>query len=120
MVHQVFAPRVLLETQHVLAVHKPPGLNFHSVSPTQPGLLQQLRDSQASGGMPGGYAGRLWPVHRLDTVTSGIVLFAKSARAASYLAECFRRKAVIKVGMHMHAHTQEVLSSMVACQHTGY
>lgn len=93
----VLKPRVLVETPHMIAVYKPPGLNFHSLSTVQPGLLQQLRDAQASGAMPGGYLGRLWPVHRLDTVTSGIVLFAKSAPAASYLAECFKRKAIIKV-----------------------
>jgi 23S rRNA-/tRNA-specific pseudouridylate synthase len=41
-------------------------------------------------------AGRIWPVHRLDTPTSGLVLFAKSPEAAGALVAAFRDKQVAK------------------------
>ena len=40
--------------------------------------------------------GPLFVVHRLDTDTSGLLLFAKTERALSELSEAFRRKDVLK------------------------
>ena len=42
------------------------------------------------------YQGRLYSVHRLDRVTSGILLFAKSSEIAHELSEAFKNKIVTK------------------------
>lgn len=66
-------------------------------------LRQQLAASREGVGAAGGGSGgaehlpeRLWPVHRLDTVTSGIVLFATSPHVAGLMARSLREKQVVK------------------------
>lgn len=39
---------------------------------------------------------RLWPVHRLDKATSGLVIFAKSANAAAQFGELFANQQIEK------------------------
>ena len=78
---------VLFEDEDLLAVAKPRGL------PTVPGggfldhtllTLVRKRTPEAS------------PIHRLGRGTSGIVLFARTARARSALCAAFRRSEVLK------------------------
>jgi tRNA pseudouridine32 synthase/23S rRNA pseudouridine746 synthase len=38
----------------------------------------------------------LWPVHRLDKLTSGLILFAKSAEAARYFGDAFSQHTINK------------------------
>jgi tRNA pseudouridine32 synthase/23S rRNA pseudouridine746 synthase len=59
-----------------------------------PGVLQVARAAQASGALA--YAGRLHSVHRLDRVTSGILLLAKSSEDAGLLSAAFRAGSVTK------------------------
>jgi tRNA pseudouridine65 synthase len=67
---------ILYQDDHLVAVHKPPGLLVHRT-----GLdagetrfaLQMLRDQLGQ---------MVWPAHRLDKGTSGVLLFALSAEAA--------------------------------------
>jgi tRNA pseudouridine65 synthase len=67
---------ILYQDEHLAAVHKPPGLLVHRT-----GLdagetrfaLQMLRDQLGQ---------MVWPAHRLDKGTSGVLLFALSAEAA--------------------------------------
>ncbi len=109
--------RVLLETPRLLVVgakrkrgcqvthtqqltrrsraDKPPGLSFHaSADGTSPGVLQVARAAQASGALA--YTGRLHSVHRLDRVTSGVMLLAKSSEDAGLIGAAFRAGAVVK------------------------
>ena len=52
-------------------------------------MTKQSRTNESSG--------RLWcSVHRLDKVTSGVLLFAKSEAAAAALSAQFQRRAVHK------------------------
>jgi len=75
--------RILHRDQHVIAIDKPPGLLVHRT-----GLdagetrfaVQLLRDQI---GQP------VWPVHRLDKGTSGVLLFALDAATASQLGRAF-------------------------------
>lgn len=75
--------RVLYSDDYLAAVDKPPGLLVHRT-----GLdagetrfaLQMLRDQL---GRP------VWPVHRLDKGTSGVLLFALDAGTARALGEAF-------------------------------
>lgn len=74
---------ILYADDYLAAVHKPPGLLVHRT-----GLdagetrfaLQMLRDQL---GRP------VWPVHRLDKGTSGVLLFALDATTASTLGQAF-------------------------------
>lgn len=85
-------PRLVADFTDAVAVYKPPGVPFHHASANhaagEVGILHTVRQLQADGAF--GYAGRLFPVHRLDTVTSGILLFAKTGAAAGHLAARFR------------------------------
>lgn len=77
---------ILLETDAWLVINKPAGADFHSQSGNA-GLIVQL-SSQLN--QP------LWPVHRLDKVTSGCLLVAKSAEAAATLSRQFADRHVQK------------------------
>ena len=92
-------PVVIYEDDDVLAVHKPAGMSFHNddLEHHRPGVLGTLRELQARGALPGSdYDGPLHAVHRLDKVTSGALLFAKTPDAAAALAAEFRARRVHK------------------------
>lgn len=52
-------------------------------------LRKQRRRQQSGDNDDGGGSDRLWGVHRLDRVTSGILIFAKDVAMAQALIECF-------------------------------
>ncbi|MEI6667288.1 MAG: RluA family pseudouridine synthase [Acidobacteriota bacterium] len=79
---------VLLETDAVVAVDKPPGLTVVP-APTEPGDSLRHRVERALG-CP------LWVVHRLDRDASGVVLFARSADAHRALCLAFEHRLVEK------------------------
>ncbi len=89
------APAVIHEDNHLLAVAKPCGM------PSQPdasgdesldvAVKTYLKDKYQKPGNV--YLGLL---HRLDRPTSGVVLLAKTDKAASRMAELFRRRAIAK------------------------
>src|SRR5580692_8196911 len=87
---------VLFEDNHCLAVAKPAGLLTQGVPPGVPtleGLAKAyLAEKYAK-------AGRVYLgiPHRLDRPVSGVLLFARSSKAASRLAEQFRERTVRKV-----------------------
>lgn len=59
---------------------KPPGWSFHDEA-GQPGFVSRLKHLS---GNPD-----LYPIHRLDRITSGLILFACSAEAAHTFSEMF-------------------------------
>jgi len=66
---------------------KPSGMDFHGDEGI-PGFFQQVRDLH-----PGE---TLYPVHRLDKMTSGILLVARSVEAATGLGHLFRQRCMTK------------------------
>ena len=78
---------VVFEDRHLVVVDKPAGL---LTAPTPESDRNNLLALLAR--RPGAEAVHL--VHRLDLPTSGLVLFAKTERALSVLAECFRTHAL--------------------------
>lgn len=80
------SPPILYETGDYLAVDKPAGVVSVPQADTDglPGLLRAH------------YAGRLFPVHRLDRGASGVIVFAKNAAAHRHLNGEFDRRAVLK------------------------
>jgi len=89
-------PAVLFEDNHCLAMCKPVGLLTQGVSGAAPSLEDAARDYLRANY---GKKGRVYLgiPHRLDRPVSGVVLFAKSSKAAARLAEQFRDRVVRKV-----------------------
>jgi tRNA pseudouridine32 synthase/23S rRNA pseudouridine746 synthase len=77
---------VIAQEPGFFVVHKDPGLDFHDCD-GQPGLCSLVRDRLGE---------RIFPVHRLDKATSGLLLLARSRAWAGILAGLFRERAVQK------------------------
>jgi tRNA pseudouridine32 synthase/23S rRNA pseudouridine746 synthase len=69
-------------------INKHPGCSFHRQG-EEPGLIETMRHVLADEA--------LWPVHRLDRPTSGLVLVARSAAVARALADGFAERRVEKI-----------------------
>jgi tRNA pseudouridine65 synthase len=84
----------LLEALHddawLLAIAKPPGLLTHRT------LLDAHDTTSAHEQAEAQWGARLWPAHRLDKGTSGVLLFARDAETAKRLGEAFAGGAVHK------------------------
>ena len=81
---------VLYEDPELIAVQKPSGLLVHrtALAPRDRSVvLQALRDQRGE---------RLYPVHRLDRATSGLLLLARSAPAHARWSQCFAERQVAK------------------------
>ena len=107
-----WTPEILYENDRVFVINKPCGIGYHNElmsanskekdeenevhvpEPTVDGILTLIRKAQLEGRIS--YSGRLYGVHRLDKVTSGILLFAKDVECAGLLSKSFRDKNVTK------------------------
>lgn len=80
---------VLYRDEHLVAVHKPAGLLVHrnAHAGREPFLVQLMRDQLGQ---------RVYPVHRLDRPTSGLMIMALTPEAASDLARQFAGRSVGK------------------------
>jgi tRNA pseudouridine32 synthase/23S rRNA pseudouridine746 synthase len=91
----LIAPTVVFEDADVLVVHKAAGRSYHAAAAAaDPGVLGELRAMQADGRL--GYGGTLHSVHRLDSPTSGLLLFAKSPAAQAAACAEFEKRRVDK------------------------
>ena len=82
--------RVLHVDEHLVAIDKPPGLLVH------PSGLDAHEHRNAWDVLQAQLGLRLWPVHRLDKATSGVLLFARSVDAARQLTAAFEAGLVRK------------------------
>src|SRR5436305_10761433 len=88
-------PTVLFEDNHCLALNKPGGLLTQGLPVGLPTLWAWARDYLRTTYHKTGNV-YLGVPHRLDRPVSGVVLFAKSSKAAARLAEQFRERQVSK------------------------
>jgi len=89
-------PKILYESDNLIAIDKPPHIAHHD-SETEPGILSYVRYLQSQSITNSfSYKGRIHGVHRLDCITSGILLLAKNQETASLLSQKFRDKDVTK------------------------
>ncbi len=82
--------QILYQSDDLVAIDKPSGIKVHRGVFDPPGeafVLQRLRDQIGK---------RLYPVHRLDRPTSGVLVFALTPGAARSLAKSFARQKVRK------------------------
>ena len=75
---------ILHQTDNLIIIDKPAGVLVHSHPrfPDEIPLVQQLRDQI---GQP------VWPVHRLDRQTSGVLIFTRSPQMIEPTAEALRQ-----------------------------
>jgi tRNA pseudouridine65 synthase len=82
--------QVLYQDEHFIVVNKPSGLLVHRSEVDRwetRFALQIVRDQIGQ---------RVYPVHRLDKPTSGVLLFALHAEAARKIMEHFQNKKILK------------------------
>ncbi|KZY43672.1 MULTISPECIES: pseudouridine synthase [unclassified Oleiphilus] len=77
----------LFEDANLLAVHKPAGIPFHCDDLLQ-GIVQKVRLQFESE--------QLFPVHRLDKMTSGLMVFAKTQASNKAISEMLQNKTIEK------------------------
>jgi 23S rRNA (cytosine1962-C5)-methyltransferase len=83
-------PCVVHEDDHILVVNKPPGLNTHSPSVyAGEGIYEWLRNREPRWA-------NLATIHRLDKVTAGLIVFAKSKVANQSLTQQFTERKIRK------------------------
>lgn len=82
---------ILWEGTGVLAVNKPAGLAVHG-----PGSLEAMVRSYLAERLPPSLSFRPGPIHRLDTPTSGIILFSTTLKGAQYCSALIRERQVKK------------------------
>lgn len=78
---------LVAEHNDFLVVSKHRGVCVHS-EPDNPGLIVRLKEDFA--------CDTLFPVHRLDKVTSGLIVCAKTSAATSELSQLFQQRLVQK------------------------
>jgi RluA family pseudouridine synthase len=92
--------KIILEDNHCLVIDKPAGIlvEHDENHPAQRGLESALGVAKAmlkeTRNKPGNVF--LQPVNRIDQPVSGVVVFAKTSKAASRLVEAFRERTVEK------------------------
>lgn len=82
--------QIILNDDSVVVVVKPTGMSVHRNSDdrvSESYLLQRLRDQTGDW---------LFPIHRLDRATSGLVVFAKSPEIAAAVSSQFANRQVLK------------------------
>lgn len=77
---------LLFQNDYFLLIDKPAGMNFHSEA--KAGLVVQVQEKFD--------IEQIYPVHRLDKMTSGLVLFAKSKHVAQAFSDLFENRKIEK------------------------
>ena len=84
--------KIIYRDTSIIGAHKPSGIATYQESRNQNALgLKELLEEQLSE--------RLFPVHRIDADTSGLVLFALNSRAAAGMIRLFKEQQVDKYYM---------------------
>ncbi|WP_419873651.1 RluA family pseudouridine synthase [Candidatus Pristimantibacillus sp. PTI5] len=83
--------KVLFEDNHIIAVVKPPGILSQEDDTGDPDMLTLLKqDIKERYNKPGNVF--LGLIHRLDRMVGGVMVFAKTSKAASRLSESVRSR----------------------------
>lgn len=81
---------ILFEDEHLIAVAKPSGLFVHRSEKDRRQRVAALQLTRDLAGQD------VYTIHRLDRATSGVLMFGKTATAASQMSACFARREVHK------------------------
>lgn len=87
----------LYEDQHLYVIHKPENIPFHSLTvPSQKDQTPQQIDGIVSLAKHYLKDEHIYPVHRLDKLTSGLMIFARTTEANRALSGLFQQKKIEK------------------------
>ena len=106
---------ILHDDEHLIAINKPPGMLVHRsrLSEDRVFVLQLLRDQIGQ---------RLYPAHRLDRATSGVLVFGKDPASAAALGAQFMDKSLEKKYLAVvrgFVPEQDVIDYPLADEETG-
>ncbi|MCR4325241.1 MAG: RluA family pseudouridine synthase [Patescibacteria group bacterium] len=117
-------PKVLAETEEMLALDKPAGLIVHSDGRTEePSVAEWLaKEYPALKGIGGAWVSPQGEnidlngiVHRLDRTTSGVLLVAKTSEMYGYLKSEFKARRIEKTyRVYVHGHMENEKGIIVA------
>jgi tRNA pseudouridine32 synthase/23S rRNA pseudouridine746 synthase len=97
---------IVFDHDDFVVISKPANVNFHNEEGSE-GFVSMVNRSYRSHlerhADPAKTAQQLYPVHRLDRVTSGLMLFAKSAETNATLSGLFQEKRVVKAYLAISA-----------------
>ena len=79
---------VIDKTNNFIVVNKFPNVNFHDEGLISSGLFNQVKETLG--------LAELFPVHRLDKMTSGLILFAKNKETANTFQQLFSQHKIEK------------------------
>ncbi len=85
--------KLLYQDEHFIAVDKPSGFHVHPHEDKRNRISRDKTCLYLARNMMGKY---VYPVHRLDAGTSGVLLFALSSASASILCKLFAEKSMLK------------------------
>lgn len=85
---------IVFESQDFVIVHKYPNVNFHTEE-NKPGVFESVRINE-------GFS-TLYPVHRLDKITSGLLVMAKTSKANHELCRQFSDHSIEKYYLALSA-----------------
>ena len=84
--------KIITQTDDFVVVAKSAGINFHDEENPGEGLFSQVKKQ-----LKQRYSdAELYPIHRLDKMTSGLVLFAKNLKSAQIFSKMFEGHQVEK------------------------
>ncbi|NQY89830.1 MAG: TIGR01621 family pseudouridine synthase [Colwellia sp.] len=84
--------KIITQTDDFVVVAKSAGINFHDEEQHGAGLFSQVKKQ-----MKNQFAvTELYPIHRLDKMTSGLILFAKNLKSTQVFGKLFEQHAVEK------------------------
>jgi tRNA pseudouridine32 synthase/23S rRNA pseudouridine746 synthase len=87
LTHTGSAFRIIEQNARFVVIDKAPGISMHK-DDQEAGLAMLLEQQLGQ---------KVWPVHRLDKMTSGLVVFALSAEMAAELSKAFAEQQVSKL-----------------------
>jgi len=81
--------------EHIRVIHKPVNVSFHTDDQAQ-GIVGLVKDS---------YPGEtLYPIHRLDKITSGLMVFARTSQVNQVLSKMLEDKLIEKYYLALSKH----------------
>lgn len=87
---------IVFEDEEIIVINKPSGITVHPGAGVESGTLVNALLAHTSHLSPYGEPYRPGVVHRIDKETSGLIVFAKTARAHIAIAEQFKNRTVEK------------------------
>ena len=84
-------PRVIFENEHVIALNKHAHASFHGSQGQKKGYFQTMKEVLMDEVLYDQPISSLYPVHRLDAVTSGVLVLAKTKDVASHMQHVMAR-----------------------------